>query len=306
MTSLLAGGSWTKMARTWAAGIYQYQGAVDATFWNNQFQAIIGQGSNPGSGLWNTNVGIGTGNSSGGSADTSFGASSPVISTVGGETVNRIIYSTMAVVLPSGNLGIAYSFLDFINYIPQYYTRFALFTETLFLASCNSPSSGSVGGPYAHIFTSTGGIGAVTWAKTSGTLPTGLELSPAGVLSGVPTATGTFSFVLTATDSEGNMATASCSIKITVGFLASCGSGGSGTVGDSYSQTMTEAGGVSPFTWSILSGALPPETTLAPSTGVISGTLTTAGRYFWTARVTDASGNFAIVSCMATICPSGV
>src|ERR1700722_1973699 len=60
ITSLLAGGSWTKMARTWVNGIDQFAGAVDATFWNNQFQAIIGQGSNPGSGLWNTNVGIGT------------------------------------------------------------------------------------------------------------------------------------------------------------------------------------------------------------------------------------------------------
>ena len=143
MTSLLAGGSWTKMARTWAAGVDQFQGAVDATFWNNQFQAIIGQGSNPGSGLWNTNVGIGTGNSTGGTADTTFGASVAVLATTGGATVNRIIYSTMAIVLANGNLGIAYSFLDFINTAPDYYTRFAVFTDTLFVASCNTPQSWS-------------------------------------------------------------------------------------------------------------------------------------------------------------------
>ncbi len=308
MTSLLAGGSWTKMARTWAAGVDQFQGAVDATFWNNQFQAIIGQGSNPGSGLWNTNVGIGTGNSTGGTADTTFGASVAVLATTGGATVNRIIYSTMAIVLANGNLGIAYSFLDFINTAPDYYTRFAVFTDTLFVASCNTPQSGAVGGPYAHTFTSTGGVGAVTWAKTSGSFPTGLTLNAAtGVLSGVPSAAATYTFSLTATDSLGNVtAPISCSIVITVGFRASCGSSSGSTVGSSFTQTMTETGGVSPFTWSILSGAIPPGTTLTPSTGVIAGTLTTPGRYYWTAKVTDSSGSFAIVSCFAQVCPAGV
>ena len=308
MTSLLAGGSWTKMARTWAAGVDQFQGAVDATFWNNQFQAIIGQGSNPGSGLWNTNVGIGTGNSTGGTADTTFGASVAVLATVGGLVVNRIIYSTMAIVLANGNLGIAYSFLDFINTAPDYYTRFAVFTDTLFVASCNTPQSGSEGGAYAHTFTSIGGVGAVTWALTSGSFPTGLTLNPAtGVLSGIPTATGTFTFSLTATDSVGNVAAPiSCSIIITARFTASCGSSTGSTVGSSFTQTMTETGGVSPFTWSILSGAIPPGTTLTPLTGVIAGTLTTPGRYYWTAKVTDASGSFAIVSCFAQVCPAGV
>jgi hypothetical protein len=308
MTSLLAAGSWTKMARTWAAGVDQFQGAVDATFWNNQFQAIIGQGSNPSSGLWNTNVGIGTGNSTGGAADTTFGASVAVLSTVGGSTVNRIIYSTMAIVLANGNLGIAYSFLDFINTAPDYYTRFAVFTDTLFVASCNSPASGSVGGPYTHTFTSTGGVGAITWTLTSGSLPTGLTLNPStGVLSGVPTAAATYTFTLTATDSLANTTSVSCSITTTAPFTASCGTGSSSTVvGGSYSQTMTKVGGVSAFMWSIISGALPAGTTLAPSTGVISGTLTTPGRYYWTAKVTDSTGNVAIVSCFAQICPSGV
>ena len=307
MTSLLAGGSWTKMARAWVNGVDQFAGAVDATFWNNQFQAIVGQGSNPACGLWDTNVGIGTGSASGGTADTTFSASVAVLATTGGSTVNRIIYSTMAIVLPGGNLGIAYSYLDFINYEPDYYTRFALFSDTLFTASCNSPASGSIGGSYAHTFTSTGGIAPVTWAKTSGSFPTGLTLDPmSGVLSGILSATGTFSFALTATDADGNTATVSCSIKITVGFVASCGSGGAGLVGDAYTQTMTEAGGVSPFTWSILSGMLPPGTTLDTSAGVISGTLTTAGRFYWTAKVVDVDGAFAIVSCRAQICPADV
>lgn len=46
----------------------------------------------------------------------------------------------------------------------------------------------------------TGGSGTVSFAVTSGTLPTGLTLSAPGALSGTPAAAGTFSFTITATD----------------------------------------------------------------------------------------------------------
>jgi large repetitive protein len=47
---------------------------------------------------------------------------------------------------------------------------------------------------------------AYTFGITGGTLPTGLTLSTAGVLSGTPTALGTFSFTVTVTDSVGGTA----------------------------------------------------------------------------------------------------
>lgn len=51
-------------------------------------------------------------------------------------------------------------------------------------------------------FTSTGGTGSITWTVANGsTLPAGLTLSSAGVLAGAPTAGGTFTFGITATDS---------------------------------------------------------------------------------------------------------
>ena len=43
----------------------------------------------------------------------------------------------------------------------------------------------------------------LTFATTTGTLPTGLTLSSAGVLSGTPTAAGSYTFTVTATDSRG-------------------------------------------------------------------------------------------------------
>jgi 6-phosphogluconolactonase (cycloisomerase 2 family) len=50
------------------------------------------------------------------------------------------------------------------------------------------------------------------------------------------------------------------------------------TVGQVYSYQLTEAGGVLPIAWSITSGSLPAGLTLNSSTGVISGTPTTASQ----------------------------
>ncbi len=55
---------------------------------------------------------------------------------------------------------------------------------------------------FSETFTSTGGAPTVTYS-TSSTLPTGLTLSSAGVLSGTPTQGGTFPIVVVATDGGG-------------------------------------------------------------------------------------------------------
>jgi Putative Ig domain/Beta-lactamase len=62
-----------------------------------------------------------------------------------------------------------------------------------------------------------------------------------------------------------------------------------GTVGTAYSATFT-ATGSTPIGWNVAAGALPPGLTLAPSTGVYSGTPTTAGAYSFTVRASNAAG----------------
>ncbi|MGB9030293.1 MAG: putative Ig domain-containing protein, partial [Acidobacteriaceae bacterium] len=55
---------------------------------------------------------------------------------------------------------------------------------------------------YSQTFTASGGTAPYTYAVTAGALPAGLTLSTAGSLSGSPTASGPFSFTVTATDSS--------------------------------------------------------------------------------------------------------
>jgi hypothetical protein len=61
----------------------------------------------------------------------------------------------------------------------------------------------TVGASYSQTLTASGGTAPYTFAVTAGSLPKGLTLSAGGVLSGTPTAAGTSSFTVTATDTNG-------------------------------------------------------------------------------------------------------
>ena len=61
-----------------------------------------------------------------------------------------------------------------------------------------------------------------------------------------------------------------------------------GTVNASYSATLTASGGVTPYTWSVVSGSLPTGLSLNSMTGGINGTPTTAGSSAFTVQVSDS------------------
>jgi YD repeat-containing protein len=64
-----------------------------------------------------------------------------------------------------------------------------------------------------------------------------------------------------------------------------------GTVGTAYSQTIAASGGTSPYTYQTTWGTLPAGLTLAISTGVLSGTPTTAATSNFTITATDSASH---------------
>jgi len=134
-------------------------------------------------------------------------------------------------------------------------------------------------------------VSADVWSIAGGALPTGLNLSAAGVISGTPTAAGTFTFVVQVTDTGTPQHVASRQFSITaIGPLAITTPApvlAPGTAGALYVLTFAAAGGVLPYTWTG-TGALPPGLTLAPN-GLLSGVPTAAGTYNFTAQATDSS-----------------
>ena len=69
------------------------------------------------------------------------------------------------------------------------------------MTSTNSLPPASPGQPYAPVALAvTGSQGGATWSISSGTLPSGMALTTAGVLSGTPAIEGFFAFTVRASD----------------------------------------------------------------------------------------------------------
>lgn len=154
---------------------------------------------------------------------------------------------------------------------------------------------GNVGTAYSQTLEAIGGVPGYVWSLNAGSnpLPAGLSLNPSGVISGTPTAAGTTTVTVLVTDSVGGAATRGLSLTISPAGVvplsittASLLPGG--TVGTVYNVTVAATGGTGTRSWSILSGNLPVGLTLNPSTGVISGTPTTAGTSSFTIQVQDS------------------
>jgi hypothetical protein len=74
----------------------------------------------------------------------------------------------------------------------------------------------------------------------------------------------------------------------------------SGTEHVPYSATLAAVGGTPPYTWSVVSGSLPPGLSLSTS-GAITGTPTAAGNYTFSVKVIDSVGGTATETFTITV-----
>lgn len=118
----------------------------------------------------------------------------------------------------------------------------------MFVTTTTLPS-GTVGTAYPSTqLTATGGTNSYTWAVTSGALPNGLNLSTGGLITGTPTANGTFGFNATATDANGQPATRTLAITISPATTTTIAGGTTTTTIAGGTTTTTIAGGTTTTT----------------------------------------------------------
>ncbi|MEB1530201.1 putative Ig domain-containing protein [Xanthomonas sp. WHRI 7945] len=153
--------------------------------------------------------------------------------------------------------------------------------------------SATAGTAYSQNLSASGGTAPYSFVISAGALPAGLTLSAAGVLSGTPTASGSFNFTATATDSggsptSGNRAYALVVASPTLTLPATTLAGG--TAGQAYTAAINPAtGGIAPYTYTLSAGALPAGVTVNSATGALSGTPTVAGNFNFSLTATDST-----------------
>ncbi|MDN2708995.1 putative Ig domain-containing protein [Janthinobacterium sp. SUN118] len=164
-----------------------------------------------------------------------------------------------------------------------------IITPTITVAPGTLPAAAAATA-YSQQLTASGGVGRYAFTVTSGSLPAGLTLNSSGLLSGTPTAAGSFTLTVQAEDVHEftgtktyTLAVSSATVNIPQASLANP------TAATPYSATLTAAGGTAPYTYSVSSGSLPAGLSLNAATGVLSGTTNVAGSYTFAIKVTDSS-----------------
>jgi len=125
-----------------------------------------------------------------------------------------------------------------------------------------------------------------------------------GLLSGTPTASGTFPITVQATDAQSQTAQKAITILVVAPPLeVATPSLPSGVAGMPFNAQLTATGGKPPYTWSVTVGALPGGLNLNSATGIISGTPNAAGNFGFTVTATDSESRTASKGLSITVIP---
>ena len=165
--------------------------------------------------------------------------------------------------------------------------------------------SGTLGTSYSQTLTQIGLTGTPTWFVSLGTLPTGLSIAIAtGVISGIPTIVGAFSFTISVINGTGCIQTKVYSIVVCPTLVFGTTTASGATVGTAYSLNASVTGNTATVIYS-LSSVLPNGLSLNTANGTISGT-PTASVASATYTVTATQGTCSVTQnyTIAVVCPT--
>lgn len=143
--------------------------------------------------------------------------------------------------------------------------------------SAGALTAGTVGTAYTATVTGSGGTSPYSYAVSAGALPAGLSLNTStGAITGTPSASGSASFTITATDNNSVSGSASYSLTVNPAVVITLSPTADdlpdATWGNPYSATIQASGGTAPYTYAVTSGGLPEGLSLDTFTGAITGT----------------------------------
>jgi large repetitive protein len=166
-------------------------------------------------------------------------------------------------------------------------------------------ASATAGTAYTATLSASGG-GSMTWTVSGGSLPGGLSLSSNGVVSGTPTAAGSFTFTVQVV-SGSRSATKQFQLVVAEQLAASAPTAQTWEVGRPLQISIDAKGGSPGYSWKI-SGTLPLHTGFVGdkgngSTSFLQGVPGEAGTFPIVLTVTDAAGASAQVNVTLTVAP---
>lgn len=166
--------------------------------------------------------------------------------------------------------------------------------------------NGTINVPYDTTLQGTCGAPPYGWSISVGNLPAGLTLNPTtGEILGTPTQVQTSPITVKLCDSHPTCITSNLSIQIfnTPVHITTASPLPAATVGIAYSVTITAAGGLPPYTWSVNGFNVPNFTisTLTSTTATYGGTTQSQGIYAPSIHAVDANNVTATMLFNATV-----
>lgn len=155
------------------------------------------------------------------------------------------------------------------------------------ILSTSPLATARVGTSYSRSIAASGGVEPFAWEVTAGQPPPGLTLSAGGILSGIPTATGEYTFTAEVSDAASHREEAEFTITVLPYEITNSASLAAHQAGEATIIFLNVSGGTGPYTWSHTSGDLPAGMQVSPD-GQLFGTPTEGGHFEFAIQVEDS------------------